>query len=343
MKEKIALFAIIASVSFIKAQNTFPWSASGNVGIGTITPAVPLEVQVNAVSGIPTVFRYAPNSQNLFFSPYLSQAGFNPISLNGDAGILWNDQLNTADNSNLKAGMVIAPKSGKNLGMRMNSLGLLGLNQPTPLARLHVVQNNSLENGAYDGVISELNSSLGREYESTFSFLAKVQDVNLNGFGLYDKKSASMKFFVMGDGTTRIGNYPANTDFRGSFPGVLLSVGGKVMIGDKLPTNNYADALLSVDGKIVSRSVYVQVANWADYVFEKDYKLKSLDEVEQYIAQNQHLPDIPSEAVIKQSGADMMENDAMLLKKIEELTLYVIQLKKELAEQQKKIIMLEQK
>lgn len=70
--------------------------------------------------------------------------------------------------------------------------------------------------------------------------------------------------------------------------------------------------------------------DWADYVFDKSYKLKSLAEVEEYINKNKHLPEIPSAEEVVKNGVDVQTMDAKLLQKIEELTLYVINLKKEI-------------
>ena len=64
-------------------------------------------------------------------------------------------------------------------------------------------------------------------------------------------------------------------------------------------------------------------------MFDQKYRLPSLAEVEQFIKEHQHLPDIPSATEVEQNGLDLGENQALLLKKIEELTLYVIDLKKE--------------
>jgi predicted nuclease with TOPRIM domain len=69
--------------------------------------------------------------------------------------------------------------------------------------------------------------------------------------------------------------------------------------------------------------------NWADYVFEEDYCLKSLEEVEDFISINKHLPDIPSADEVAKCGIDVLEMDSKLLAKIEELTLYLIEMKKE--------------
>lgn len=93
---------------------------------------------------------------------------------------------------------------------------------------------------------------------------------------------------------------------------------------------------LGVNGSVAAKSVDVRVDLWSDYVFDKDFKLKSLDEVEKHIAQYKHLPDVPSEADMKANGLNVAKMDAVLLQKIEENTLYIIDLQKQnnLAKQQ---------
>ena len=71
-------------------------------------------------------------------------------------------------------------------------------------------------------------------------------------------------------------------------------------------------------------------ADWADFVFEKDYDLPTLSEVEQFIQKNKHLPGVPSAKEVETNGMDVAETQAMLLQKIEELTLYIIQQQKEI-------------
>jgi hypothetical protein len=107
---------------------------------------------------------------------------------------------------------------------------------------------------------------------------------------------------------------------------------------------------LAVNGTIYSKKVKVTQLSWADYVFEKNYHLPDLKEVARYIRQNKHLPDVPSAAEVEKQGIDLGDNQAILLKKIEELTLYLIEDHKKmeaqqqlLLEQQKKIEALEKK
>ena len=86
---------------------------------------------------------------------------------------------------------------------------------------------------------------------------------------------------------------------------------------------------LAVNGKVNCKEVEVTLSGWSDFVFNNNYKLKSLYEVESFINENKHLPDVPSETEVLQKGNNLGQMDALLLQKIEELTLYVIQLKKE--------------
>jgi hypothetical protein len=88
---------------------------------------------------------------------------------------------------------------------------------------------------------------------------------------------------------------------------------------------------LYVEGGITTDEVIVKLqTNWSDYVFNKGYKLQSLEELERYIEKNKHLPGIPSEKEVKENGINLGEMNVVLLKKIEELTLYVIEQEKKM-------------
>lgn len=104
---------------------------------------------------------------------------------------------------------------------------------------------------------------------------------------------------------------------------IMNTTTGNVGIGTFNPTNK-----LSVNGTIQSKEVRVETG-WSDYVFEKDYKLRSLANVAEYIAQNKHLPDIPSAKEIQDNGLAVGEVQTKMMAKIEELTLYVIELQKQ--------------
>ncbi|MBE7169529.1 MAG: hypothetical protein INR73_03015 [Williamsia sp.] len=108
--------------------------------------------------------------------------------------------------------------------------------------------------------------------------------------------------------------------------------GNKIGIG----TNNPSE-MLSVNGNIVTKRLRVTQSGWSDYVFEPTYKLLPLKQVEEYITRNHHLPDVPTAKQVEEQGIDVGSSQATLLRKIEELTLYVIEQNKKLEEQQKQV------
>ncbi|QHI35903.1 hypothetical protein IMCC3317_12510 [Kordia antarctica] len=139
----------------------------------------------------------------------------------------------------------------------------------------------------------------------------------------------------------------AFSNFAGGYDNILSIVSskndnlwiaaGKTLIGDWFdfdPCTDCDEYKLFVKKGIRTEKVKVELAAgiWADYVFKSDYNLKPLEEVEAFINTNGHLPNVPSATEIEKEGLNLGEMDAKLLEKIEELTLYVIQLKKEVNE-----------
>jgi hypothetical protein len=118
-------------------------------------------------------------------------------------------------------------------------------------------------------------------------------------------------------------------------PQVTFRADGQVGIG----TTNINDVSykLYVETGIRTRRVKVDVGTWADYVFHKSYRLPSLAQVEKFVRKNQHLPDIPSAAEVQKDGVDLGSNQAAMLKKIEELTLYLIQQDKKIEAMSRKL------
>jgi hypothetical protein len=130
----------------------------------------------------------------------------------------------------------------------------------------------------------------------------------VKAFMIDDPNTTSDPFIVFGNGKTQIG------------PGKPLSTGPA------------ANAMLSVDGMILAREVRVSVSQsvWADYVFDKNYKLTPLADVETYYKKNHHLPEIPSAAEVEQNGVDITDMNKLLLQKVEELTIYLVEQQKQI-------------
>lgn len=132
--------------------------------------------------------------------------------------------------------------------------------------------------------------------------------------------------------------------YKNSFSGLVSLPGegvwnndGNVGIGTSTPDAAYR---LSVNGKIRAKEIKVE-SGWADYVFQKNYKLPALDQVNAFINKNKHLPEIPTEKEIAENGLALGEMMKLQMKKIEELTLYLIEKDKELKVLRKRLHKLE--
>ena len=114
---------------------------------------------------------------------------------------------------------------------------------------------------------------------------------------------------------------------------------GKVGINTVNTNTGYA---LAVSGGILTDQVLIRdVSDWPDYVFGKGHALMSINNVKAFIDKNHHLPDVPSAKEVEENGVNVAEMQKVLLKKIEELTLYTIEQQHLIEELQKKIERLE--
>lgn len=121
--------------------------------------------------------------------------------------------------------------------------------------------------------------------------------------------------------------YPQIRPFTHTFYGDMVLPENALSIG----TDKIIDGFkLTVDGKIVAKEVKVTAEGWADFVFDKDYKNMSLPETEKFIQNNHHLPGILSAEEVKNEGILVGDMNKKLLQKIEELTLHLIEMDKEI-------------
>jgi len=125
------------------------------------------------------------------------------------------------------------------------------------------------------------------------------------------------------------GTQAKNVPYKNKFKGTVTNQGDLFSTGNMgIGTTDTKGYKLAVNGKIRAQEIKVEASNWPDYVFAKDFKLPSLKETEQHIKEKGHLPDIPSAAEVEAGGIDLGEMNAKLLKKIEELTLHLIEQQK---------------
>ena len=160
------------------------------------------------------------------------------------------------------------------------------------------------------------------------------------------------RFTVKGNGNTYV-HKRLSIGVGGHVPGTVLTVAGAVHIGpDNMSPNTFVygsddssdypeeidDYLLWVQEGIVSEDFAIaNVSDWSDHVLAEGYELKSLSEVETFIQEKGHLPGVPSEEEVKESGYTVHEMTRVLLEKVEELTLRAIAQQKALEEQQDEI------
>lgn len=148
------------------------------------------------------------------------------------------------------------------------------------------------------------------------SNLSAFSPFTLFGEGNIDMKSSnsSKKMIVITDPSTNKEKVAIYADGRAFF-------GAQSIVS----SHPHANAAFQVSGKIACKElVVVDPTKWADFVFQKDFKLKSLSEVERYYQEHKHLPDVPSEGDVLRNGINTAEMDAVLLQKIEELFLHLV-------------------
>lgn len=226
----------------------------------------------------------------------------------------------------------------------------LGL--PNWLAKIDNAGNFKLKNSAYiQGGLVDLSHGGGATSNiiggSTSGWLGvcggtgggwDADGAYLQMFGNSSGGNGSM--YVVSSGPSTSGTIFYYQPYHGtSVPNMIVRNDGKVVIGTSVGTpGSYRlyvqDGILTEKLKVAN---HTDAANWSDFVFDADYELMPLAKVESFVKKNKHLPEIPSASEVANDGIDVMEMDAKLLQKIEELTLYVIQQQKEIENLKKQI------
>lgn len=311
------IFTLLILLCFFKDQaycqtNIYP--ASGNVGIGTLSPAGTVHVNASNVSNI---WVTGGSSANDYYQLLLSEL---PV-VNGNYACL--ERYSNASSfggkmvlSNLYKSILLStgytPQTGYRNDLSITSGGDIGIGTSSPSQKLHV-SGGGIQVSDYNSAFLLLQSTItgGRAWN-----LASLTDGSTAG--------AVGSFVILDNtaGTTRM----------------LIDNSGNVGIGTSTP-----QAKLSVNGSIFSTKVKVTQDGWPDYVFHENYSLTPLDQLQAFIRKNNRLPDMPSAEEVKKNGIDLGDNQAVLLKKIEELTLYILEQNKELKEQKERIAALEKK
>lgn len=364
MKKVVHVLLVAFSIAqFANAQNTFP--SSGNVGIGTTSPPNALSLagtgstwlsfeKAGAVeTGIQ--FRKSGNVQFYFYSD------------NEDSDAL-KIQSTVLSGENDATPRIQIPYTSKNLYF-VQSGGYVGVGTSSPSARLHINSDIERESfrlyksgnstnylSFWQGVGAAALDPIGtgKLYLGYDQSTEVYMGLNSGKVGIGTSAPQAKLHISDGDlllqnpvgGYPRLwlkdhtGAYTLKLDYNSligtgsdmlirtaSNKNIILNdTGGNVGIGT-LTTGSYR---LAVEGKIGAREVNVTTSAWSDYVFKEDYSLRSIYDVEKFIEKNHHLPEVPSENEVLANGQNLGEMNAILLKKIEELTLYIIDQQKQI-------------
>lgn len=198
----------------------------------------------------------------------------------------------------------------------------------------------SLNNAS--GMISFVNgvlSTASGDYSTAFGWGATAQPFASFVVGRYNVITGATDSWIDTDPLFVIGNGSSDITTKNA---MTVLKNGKTLIGNPSLTSFQGTPdgyLLFVQQGILTEKVKVAVCtttNWADYVFDEKYKLKSLTSLESFIKINKHLPNVPSAEEVVKDGIDLATMDSKLLEKIEELTLYIIDQNKRIEALEKK-------
>ncbi len=339
--------------------NTFP--ATGNVGIGLTNPLYKLYIDnagfgakqirwrgsnglygysysdatgIGITNGDPYSELIYLNSNNKSISFYTNGSHKGIIDINGNFGIGTTSPSSLLEINKTEGALALSIKRGANyvasLGSGTTGTGTFGI--------LSLFNNNAEGVRLFtygDSWINGGNLGIGTTAPLTLLHLdTKIASKALT----FQASQLTGRIYAMG--INSYGSFFINDDTNNER--LTITQSGNIGIG----TTNPGNYKLAVEGTIGAREVKVTAEAWSDFVFHPTYKLRTLGEVEQFIKANNHLPEIPTEAEVKQNGVGLGEMNAKLLQKIEELTLYVIEQQKriqELEKQNERISQLEEK
>lgn len=276
---------------------------------------------------IKTIFLKTAIGGTLFLTLSVTSINVN-AQVFGNAPTWSQSQIYTYTDGNVSIGDANPPANAGHLGGNLPSLNI----------KTYMINGDG---GQYNN--TSINIGNYRDPATTLTEENVIQIYGMDASGA----TAPIPFFILdGDGKVGINVQPDNSfSFPNNRTGFDFNVNGwsyfsdKVLIGDDITSSiDQSPYKLYVKGGILTDKVRVEThSQWPDYVFAEDYDLMSLNVLAKYVGDNKHLPGVPSASDVEDNGIELSEMSAVLLQKVEELTLYVIELKKENEELRKDV------
>lgn len=312
MKSLLITLTMLFAINFSYAQWTQNGTTgnyylnSGNVGIGITTPSTLLHLYSSNNAGTSMLVENNNSGSSTF--------GGVQFKTNGGSSYIY--RTSTTYGSNVANSTVFQDAGGgdfifynNSIAMVIKNSGNVGIGTPNPLGTFQV---NDFYKKAVLGDASGTGLVNGTSY---IGFNAVRMGTTWRCYGDASNDGGGV---IYGDTYGNINFVPISS-----------ANGTNYAIYTDADIKNKVVFQITPAGVAHAKVIKVDLVNWPDYVFKPTYQLPKLSEVKSYIDQNQHLPDMPTEAEVKKDGINLGEMNKLLVKKVEELTLYLIDLNTE--------------
>ena len=299
-----------SSYWFRSSSGAWLYNTSDSIGIGTISPDQKLHISSGNIYLQDN--RTGKSPHLIFDAPAVDykEGGLQWIRT-GDTLAAVDYVANPSFNNYLKFSV---GNSGRNPDLILNSIGNLGMGTADPQVLMHLRQGDATEMLRLDATnpMIQFRRRMGSQIY-TWEDVGFIQTSDFNFRIGLNSSNTTGKFVIRTHGADQVfvDNTGMSIATTASAPGYRLRVGGKMIC---------EEVLIKLE------------ANWPDYVFEKNYRLPSFAELREYITENKHLPGIPSAAQVASEGVSVGDMQKRMMEKIEELTLYILDLEKQVRE-----------
>lgn len=337
-KINFAVLTAAFSVSGVFAQNnSSPWPTTGNVGIGTVSPNFNLQLHGT------TSYSESDKGGGTVNFGATSRLGFTNTTtgLTANDGLLMRMSQNNFVMDNKESGTISLNSGTSTFSVFSTAvhtisnkilLGQGGSDQYT--AGVNILKSN--DHGLYVRTSTSGYSGITTRSAALTDNAVQVMGTTGTDQALVVKASGQTAIFstnltptanAFSVGTTTQDNFSVKANGT-----VFVNYAGSGVSDNLFVIQNASQKLLQLsnNGLLRLRKVRVDSETWADFVFDENYQLMPVSELQLFIDKNNHLPNVPSAQQVQEEGIDLAEMNKVLLQKIEELTLYMLQQQKEL-------------